>query len=159
MEGDGYDRTDVHGDEVTLCSGCEDNHCHTVNGDTGIYVDEGDLDDLIYTQTQGYFTQEYLDDRDLVVTGDGNVMDWCDVDICAYSENYYSRDEFVDISSEPAYVQETWAGYINDNGRVHDYFYGHYGVYISELDTYVHENHVDDVMAYLESERNSESEA
>ena len=158
-EGDGYDCTNVRGNDVTLCSGCEEDHCYTVDDEHNIYVDECDLGDLIHTRTQGYFTQEYLDDRDLVVTGDGDVIDLDDAEYCERSENYYSRDEFADISSEPAYVQETWAGYINDYGRVYEYFYRHCGVYINELDTYVHESHVDDVMAYLESERNSESEA
>ena len=72
-EGGEYDRTDVHGSDVTLCYRCDENHCYTVDGDTDIYVDEGDLDDLICTQTQVYYTQEYLDAHDLVVTGDGCV--------------------------------------------------------------------------------------
>ena len=79
-------------------------------------------------------------------------MDWCDVDLCERSGEYYGLDAFVDISFEHDYVQKTWNGYINDNGRVYYYFYRQYGVYIDELDTYVHENHVDDVMARLESE-------
>lgn len=158
---DGYehDRTDVHGNDVTLCYHCADHHCYTVNGDTGVYVDDGEVGDLIYTRTQGYYTQEYLDHNDWVVTGDGYVLDWCDVDLCERNDDYYALDEFEDISLEPDYVQKTWTGYINENGRVYGCFYRRYGVYINELDTYVHENHVDDVMAYLASERTSESEA
>ena len=157
IEGYEYDRTDIHGNDVTLCTHCEENHCYTVDGEADIYVDERDWDDLTATQAHGYYTQDYLDAYDLVITGDGYAMDWCDVDLCERSDEYYSKDEFVNISLEPGYVQETWAGYINDNGRVYGYFYGQLGVYIDELDTYVHKNHVDDVMAYLESERNSES--
>lgn len=119
---------------------------------------DGEAGDLIYT-SQGYYTQAYLDYREWAVTGDGCVMDWCDVDLCGHSEEYYSLDAFVDISTEPDYVQETWAGYINDNGCVRDRFYRQYGVHINELDTYVHKNHVDDVMAYLASEQTSESES
>ena len=157
-DGDEYHRPDVRGDYVELCYSCEDNHCYTVNDDTGVYVHTADLGDLTDTN-QGYYTQEYLDDRDWVVTGDGCVMDWCDVDLCGRSDEYFGLDEFVDIYTEPDYVQKTWAGYINDNGRVYDYFYRQYGVYINELDTYVHEDHVDDVMAHLASEQTSESES
>ena len=158
-EGYECDRTDLDGNDVTLCDYCEDRHCHTVDGYDDVYVDEGDLGDLIYTRTQGYYTQEYLDNHDWVVTGDGCVMGWRDVDLCGRNDVYYSLGEFVDISIEPDYVQKTWAGYINDNGRVYGDFYRRYGVYINDLDTYVHENHVDDVMAYLASERTSESES
>ena len=158
-EGDEYDQPDLYGNNMTLCYSCVDNHCHTVDGDTGVYVSEGDLGDLIYTRAQGYFTQEYLDDRDWVVTGDGCVIDWCDAEYCEHTDEYYDLDAFQDISLEPGYVQKTWNGYVNDNGRVYDYFYRQYGVYINELDTYVHKNHVDDVTAYLASERTSESES
>ena len=158
-EGDEYTQPDINGDYVTLCSHCEYTSCYTVDGSTGVYVDEADLDGLVSTQTQGYYTQEYLDDRDWVVTGDGCVMNRCDGDLCGRSDEYFGLDAFVDISTEPDYVQKTWAGYINDNGRVYDYFYRQYGVYINELDTYVHEDHVDDVVAYLASEQTSESEA
>ena len=158
-DGDEYDQLDLHGNDVTLCSHCVIDHCHTVDDENNIYVDPSDMDNLISTSSQGYYTQEYLDDQGWTVTGDGYVMDWCDVDLCEHSNEYYHESEFTDLSDEPDYVQKTWNGYINDNGRVYDYFYRQYGVYINELDTYVHENHVDDVMAYLASERTSESES
>ena len=156
-EGYEYEQPALDGNYVTLCSHCVDNHCYTVDGENNIYVADGDLGELIYTRLHGYYTQEYLDNHDLVVTGDGDVMDWFDVDLCERSDEYYSLDEFEDISLEPGYVQKTWAGYINDNGRVYGYFYRKLGVYISELDTYVHENHESAVLAYLASERDSDS--
>ena len=154
-DGDEYEQSDLHGNSVTLCAHCANNHCHTVDGEGDIYVDPSDMDNLISTN-QGYYTQEYLDDHEWVVTGDGDVLDWCDVDLCGCSGEYYGLDEFEDISLEPDYVRETWAGYINENGRVYGYFYRRYGVYINELDTYVHKNHVDDVTARLESEVDAE---
>ena len=151
LDGYAYNRSDLYGNSVTLCPRCEDNHCYTVDGWASIYVDAGDLGDLISTN-QGYYTQEYLDNHEWAVTGEGYVRDRCDVDLCERSDKYYGLDEFEDISFEPGYVQETWAGFINGNGRVYGYFYKQYGVYIDELETYVHKNHVDDVMARLESE-------
>ena len=155
-DGDEYDQLDLHGNDVTLCSHCARNHCHTVDDEDDIYVDPSDMDNLISTNSPGYYTLEYLDDQGWTVTGDGHVMDWCDVDLCEHSNEYYELDAFVDISLEPDYVQETWNGYINDNGRVYGYFYNQYGVYINELDTYVHKNHVDDVTARLESEADAD---
>ena len=155
-DGDEYDQLDLHGNDVTLCSHCARNHCHTVDDEDDIYVDPSDMDNLIATNSPGYYTLEYLDDQGWTVTGDGYVMDWCDVDLCEHSNEYYHESDFTDLSDEPEFVRDTWNGYINDNGRVYDYFYRQYGVYINELDTYVHKNHVDDVMARLESEADAE---
>lgn len=149
-DGDEYYRTDMHGNTVTLCHGCKCAHCHTVDDEDDIYVD--DMDNLISTNNTCYYTLEYLDDHGWIVTGDGYVMDWCDVDLCEHSNEYYHESEFIDLSDEPDYVQETWNGYINDNGRVYGYFYNQYGVYIAGLDCRVHDDHVSAVMARLESE-------
>ena len=149
----------MDGNEVTLCYGCDVDYCHVVNDEYRIYVRDNDFSDLIPTNANGYYTQAYLDDNDLVLTGDKNVIYIDYAEYCEHSGAYYRESDFTDLSREPEFVRDTWAGYINDNGRVYDYFYRQHGVYINELDTYVHENHVDDVMAYLASERDSMSES
>ena len=155
-DGDEYDQLDLHGNYVTLCSHCARNHCHTVDDEDDIYVDPNDMDNLIGTNRQGYYTQEYLDDRDLVVTGDEDVIRLAEAEYCLYSDEYYHESDFTDLSDEPEFVRDTWAGYINNSGCVHDWLLRHDGTYIDELDCYVHDAHVSAVMARLESEADAE---
>ena len=155
-DGDEYDQLDLHGNDVTLCYSCVGNHCHTVDDEDDIYVDPSDMDNLISTNSQGYYTQEYLDDRDLVVTGDEDVIRLAEAEYCLYSDEYYHESDFTDLSDEPEFVRDTWAGYINDSGCVHDWLLRRDGTYIVELDCYVHDAHVSAVMARLESEADAE---
>lgn len=150
--GDEYARAGFDGDDVTLCYRCEEDHCHTVDGETGIYVPDYELNDLIETNTQGYYTQEYLDNHCLVFTGDGYVMHENDTDLCRYSDEYYSITDFVDLSDEPEFVRDTWAGYINDNDRVLNHLYNRDGTYIEELDTRVHDAHISAIRHRLETQ-------
>ena len=145
-------RTDVHGDEVTLCCSCEYNHCYVVHGECHIYVSERDFSDLIATTRQGYYTQAYLDDNDLVLTGDGYVIYRDYAEYCVYSDAYYSKTDFTDLSDEPEFVRDTWAGYINDNNRVRTSLYCRDGTFIHDLDCRVHDAHARDVLASLENE-------
>ena len=155
-DGDEFDQLDLHGNDVTLCSHCARNHCHTVDDEDDIYVDPSDMDNLIGTNSQGYYTQEYIDDRDLVVTGDWDVIRLAEAEYCLHSDEYYHESDFTDLSDEPEFVRDTWAGYINNSGCVHDWLLRRDGTYIDELDCYVHDDHVDDVMARLESEADAE---
>ena len=155
-DGDEYDQLDLHGNDVTLCSHCVIDHCHTVDDENNIYVDSSDMDNLISTQTQGYYTQAYIDDNDLVVTGDEDVIRLAEAEYCLYSDEYYHESEFTDLSDEPDYVQKTWNGYINDSDCVHDWLLRRDGTYIKELDCYVHDDHVSAVMARLESAADAE---
>ena len=152
---DEYYRADLHGNNMTLCYSCVDNHCHTVNDEDDIYADP-DMDNLIGTNSQGYYTQEYLDDNDLVVTGDEDVIRLAEAEYCLYSDEYYHESEFTDLSDEPEFVRDTWAGYITDSDRVHDWLLRRDGTYITELGCYVHDAHVSAVMARLESEADAE---
>ena len=151
-DGDEYCRTDLDCNEVTLCYVCKCAHCHTVDDEDDIYVDPSDMDNLIDTNLQGYYTQEYLDDHDLVVTGDEDVICLAEAGYCPYSDGYYHESEFTDLSGEPGFVRDTWAGYINDNDCVRDWLLCRDGMYIVELDCRVHDAHVSAVMARLESE-------
>ena len=155
-DGDEYYRTDMDGNEVTLCYVCKCAHCHTVDDEDDIYVDPSDMDNLIDTNLQGYYTQEYLDDHDLVVTGDDDVIYTTEAEYCPYSDEYYHESEFTDLSGEPGFVRDTWAGYINDNDCVRDWLLCRDGMYIAELDCRVHDAHVSAVMARLESEADAE---
>ena len=157
-DGDEYDRIDLHGNDVTLCYHCARNHCHTVDDEDDIYVDPNDVDNLIATNRQGYYTQEYLDDHDLVVTGDEDVIRLAEAEYCLYSDEYYHESDFTDLSDEPEFVRDTWAGYIN-SGCVHDWLLRRDGTYIAQLDCYVHDAHVSAVMARLESEADEADEA
>lgn len=148
--GDEYNRSDIDGDTVTLCLGCRDEHCYTVDGASDIYVP--DPDELIETETQGYYTPEYLYNYDLVLTGDGYVMPDSDVDLCVYSDAYYSISDFVDLSDVPDFVRDTWAGYINDNDRVLAHLYQRDGTYIEELDERVHAEHTSAIRSRLETQ-------
>ena len=155
-DGDEYDQLALHGNYVTLCSHCARNHCHTVDDEDDIYVDPNDMDNLIGTNSQGYYTQEYLDDRDLVITGDEDVIYLAEAEYCPYSDEYYHVSEFTDLSDEPEFVRDTWAGYISDNDCVRDWLLHRDGTHIDELDCYVHDAHVSAVMARLESEADAE---
>ena len=155
-DGDEYDQLGLHGNYVTLCSHCAHNHCHTVDDENDIYVDPSDMDNLIDTNLQGYYTQAYIDDNDLVVTGDDDVINLFEAEYCLYTDEYYYESEFTDLSDEPEFVRNTWAGYINDNDRVRDWLLHRDGTYIDELDTYVHDAHVSAVMARLESEADAD---
>ena len=155
-DGDEYYRTDMHGNTVTLCHGCKRTHCHTVDDEDDIYVDPSDMDNLIATNLQGYYTQEYLDDNDLVVTGDDDVINLFEAAYCPHSGEYYHESEFTDLSDEPEFVRDTWAGYINANDCVRDWLLHRYGAYIDELDCRVHDDHVSAVMARLESEADAD---
>ena len=155
-DGDEYNQLDLHGDDVTLCYRCVVDHCYTVDDEDNIYVDPSDMDNLIGTNSQGYYTQEYLDDHDLVVTGDEGVIRLAEAEYCLYSDEYYHESEFTDLSDEPEFVRDTWAGYINDSDCVHDWLLRRDGTYIDELDCYVHDAHVSAVMARLESEADAE---
>ena len=154
--GDEYDQLDLHGNYVTLCSHCACNHCHTVDEEDDIYVDPSDMDNLIGTNERSYYTQEYLDDHDLVVTGDEDVICLAEAEYCPYSDEYYHQSDFTDLSGEPEFVQDTWAGYINDNDCVRDWLLHRDGMYIHDLDCRVHDAHVSAVMARLESEADAE---
>ena len=158
-DGDEYDRLDLHGNDVTLCHGCKCAHCHTVDDEDDIYVDSSDMDNLIDTNLQGYYTQEYLDDNDLLVTGDGDVIGLFEAEYCLYADEYYHESEFTDLSDEPNFVRDTWAGYINDGDCVRDWLLHRDGTYIDELDCYVHDDHVSAVMARLESEADEADES
>ena len=151
-DGDEYNQLDLYGDDVTLCHGCKCAHCHTVDDEYDIYVDPSDMDNLIDTNLQGYYTQDHMDDNDLVVTGDRDVINLFEAEYCAYSGEYYHEDEFTDLSDDPAFARDTWAGYINNNCCVRDWLLHRYGAYISELDCRVHDDPVSAVMARLESE-------
>lgn len=142
-------RPDLHDDEVTLCSCCEESHCHTVDNCEGVYVSEDDLSDLIATNDQGYYTQEYLDNHDLVLTGDNDVIYLGDAEYCEYQDEYYSRYDFTDLSDEPEFVRETWAGYINDRNLVRTCLLRRHGMFVTELQCYIHDDHVDSVYAKL----------
>ena len=155
-DGDEYNRLDLHGNDVTLCHGCKRNHCHTVDDEDDIYVSDNDEDNLIDTNLQGYYTQEYLDDNDLIVTGDDDVIGLFEAEYCPHSGEYYPESEFTDLSDVPALARDTWAGYINNNCRVRDWLLHRYGAYISELDCRVHDDHYCAVMARLESEADAE---
>ena len=155
-DGDEYNQLDLHGDDVTLCYHCVVDHCYTVDDEDNIYVDPSDMDNLIGTNSQGYYTQEYLDDHDLVVTGDEGVIRLAEAEYCLYSDEYYHESEFTDLSDDPEFVRDTWAGYINDSDCVHDWLLHRDGTYIDELDCYVHDAHVSAVMARLESEADAE---
>ena len=155
-DGDEYDQLDLHGNYVTLCSHCACNHCHTVDDEGDIYVDPSDMDNLICTNSQGYYTQEYLDDHDLVVTGDEDVICLAEAEYCPYHDEYYHASDFTDLSDKLGFVRDTWAGYINDSDCVHDWLLRRDGTYIDELDCYVHDDHVSAVMARLESEADAE---
>ena len=154
-DGDECDHTDMHGSTVTLCHDCVDNHCHIVNNDRDIYVDPGDMANLIATN-DGYYTQEYLDDNDLVVTGDDDVINLFEAEYCPYSDEYYHESEFTDLSDAPAFARDTWAGYINNNCCVREWLLHREGAYISELDCRVHDDHVSEVIARLESEADAD---
>ena len=152
-DGDEYNQLDLYGDDVTLCHGCKRNHCHTVDDEDDIYVDPSDMDNLIATNLQGYYTHAYIDDNDLVVAGDDDdVINLFEAEYCLYSDKYYPESEFTDLSDEPEFVRDTWAGYINDGDCVRDWLLHRDGTYIDELDCYVHDDHVSAVMARLESE-------
>ena len=155
-DGDEYNQLDLHGNDVTLCHGCKRNHCHTVDDEDDIYVDPSDEDNLIDTNLQGYYTREYLDDNDLVVTGDDDVIGLFEAEYCPHGGEYYPESEFTDLSDDPAFARDTWAGYINNNGCVREWLLHRYGAYISELDCRVHEDHYCAVMARLESEADAE---
>ena len=153
-EGDEYVRTDVHGNEVMLCCVCKDDYCYTVNGNTYVYVDDDDLDELITTNTQCCYTQEYFDDNGLILTGGGDVISIGEAEYCPYADEYYSLSDFTDLSGEPEFVHDTWSGYINDNDRVRTSLYHSDGTYIEDLDCYVHDAHVKEVLARLASLEN-----
>ena len=155
-DGDEYCRTDMHGNTVTLCPDCKCIHCHTVDDEDDIYVDSSDMDNLIASNLQGYYTQEYLDDHDLVVTGDEDVICLAEADYCPYSGEYYHESEFTDLSDEPDYVRKTWNGYINDNGCVRDWLLCRDGTYIHDLDCRVQDDHANAVMARLKSEADAD---
>lgn len=148
--GDEYNRSDIDGDTVTLCHGCRDDHCHTVDGTDDIYVP--DVGDLIETTTQGYFTPEYLYNYDLALTGDGYVMHESDVDLCVHSDEYFSISDFVDLSDAPDFVRDSWAGYINDNDRVLAHLYNRDGTYLEEIDERVHAAHTSAIRRRLETQ-------
>ena len=121
-----------------------------------IYVDPtSDMDNLIGTNLQGYYTQAYIDDNDLVVTGDDDVINLFEAEYCLYTDEYYHESEFTDLSDEPEFVRNTWAGYINNN-CVRDWLLHRDGTYIHELGCYVHDDHVSAVMARLESEADAD---
>ena len=155
-DGDEYDQLDLHGNYVTLCSHCARNHCHTVDDEDDIYVDPSDMDNLIATNLQGYYTQEHMDDNDLVITGDDDVIGLFEAEYCPYTDEYYHESEFTDLSDDPAFARATWAGYINDNDCVREWLLHRDGTYISELDCYVHDDHASEVRARLESEADAE---
>ena len=146
---DEYYRADLHGNNMTLCYSCVDNHCHTVDGESDTYVDPSDIDNLIASNFQGYYTQEYLDDNDLVVTGDEDVIRLAEAEYCSYSGEYHHESEFTDLSDEPRFVRDTWAGYINNSGCVRDWLLRSNGTYISKLGCYVHDAHVSAVKAKM----------
>ena len=152
VSGDEYRRTNVHGDEVTLCYVCEENYCYTVDDTYNLYISEHDRPNLISTNAQGYYTQEYFDNHDLVITGVGDAISLCEAEYCPYDDEYYSWSDFTDLSGEPEFVRDTWSGYINDNNRVHTSLYNSVGTYIHDLDCLVHRAHAEDVLAKLENE-------
>ena len=158
-DGDEYCRPDMYGNDVTLCYLCVADHCHTVDDEDNIYVDSSDMDNLLSTNSQGYYTQAYIDDNDLVVTGDEDVIRLAEAEYCLHSDEYYHESDFTDLSDEPEFVRNTWAGYINNSGCVHDWLLRRDGTYIDELDTYVHDAHVSAVMARLESEADDADDA
>lgn len=152
ISGDARHRTDMDGNEVTLCYGCADYYCHVVNDEYHIYVRDNDFSDLIPTNANGYYTQAYLDDNDLVLTGDKYVIYTDYAEYCEHSGAYYSKSDFTDLSREPEFVRDTWAGYINEHNLVRTWLYYSDGTYISALDCRVHDAHVSAVIARLESE-------
>ena len=158
-DGDEYCRTNMYGNTVTLCHGCKCAHCHTVDDEDDIYVDPRDMDNLIATNLQGYYTQEHLDGYDLVVTGDDDVIYTFEAEYCPYSGEHYHESEFTDLSGEPEFVRDTWAGYINENNCVRDWLLCRDGSYIVELDCRVHDAHVSAVMARLESDADDADDA
>ena len=150
--GDEHYRMDVRGDEVVLCSSCEYNRCYTVDDTNHVYVSEDAFSGLIATNSQGYYTQTYFGDNDLVLTGDGDAISLYEAEYCPYNDEYYSRSDFTDLSGEPEFVRDTWAGYITDNNLVQTYLYRGDGTYIHDLDCRVQDDHVEDVLARLENE-------
>ena len=150
--GDEYYRTDMLGYIVPLCYICEDEHCYTVDDEDNIYVSISYSDDLIATNNQGYYTQAYIDTYNLVLTGDNDIIHQDYAEYCAYRGKYYSESDFTDLSGEPEFVHDTWAGYINDNNRVLTYLYQRDGTYIHDLDCRVHAAHASDVLAKLEND-------
>ena len=157
VSGDARHRTDMDGNEVTLCHGCAVDYCHTVNDESNIYVSDDDSSDLIPTNANGcYYTQAYLDVNELVLTGDKYVIYIDHAEYCPYSDEYYHESEFIDLSDEPEFVRDTWAGYINDNDCVRDWLLRRDGTYIDGLDCRVHDAHVSAVRARLESEADAE---
>ena len=153
VSGDTHHRTtDVDGNEVTLCYGCNVDYCHVVDDVHYIYVRDNDFSDLISTRTQGYYTQAYLDDNDIIVTGDNDVIYIDCAEYCERSGKYYNKSDFTDLSREPEFVRDTWAGYINERNLVRTCLYHSDGTYISALDCKVPDAYVSAVRARLESE-------